>query len=182
MKGFDGMIYIIGAVGVALIVVADRITKMLAVQYIEPYGRDGIPIINGVFRLQYSTNYGAAWGILSDHQWILTIISIIVSVGLVYFYIRLPKYLKEGRVCVAVRVALIMVAGGAVGNLIDRIQGQAVVDFLFFELINFPVFNVADIFIVCGAFLLCIVVFFFVKDEKNEALKEDPLEEGANDA
>jgi signal peptidase II len=65
-----------------------------------------------------------------------------------------------------VRVALILIAAGAVGNFIDRLLNGYVIDFLYFALIDFPVFNVADIFVVCGSFLLGIVVIFFVKDPK----------------
>jgi len=167
-----------GLIGVALIVAADKITKFLAVEHIAPRTPPGISIIDGVFSLFYSTNDGAAFGILSGQSLLLSAVSAVITVGLVYFYIRLPKYVGAGKVRTAIRVAMTMVAGGAVGNLIDRVRPpHEVVDFLYFELINFPIFNVADIFIVCGSILLCALLVFFVKDEKPKNELEEMKEE-----
>lgn len=168
----ENMVYIIGAIGVMLIVMADRLTKWLAVEYVMPRNVDGgISIIDGVFRLFYTENMGAAWGMLAGRSLLLSAVSLIITAGLVYFYICLPKYVKQEKLYTAMRVALIMAAGGAIGNLIDRIQANPVVDMFHFYLIDFPIFNVADIFIVCGLFLLAILMFF-VKDEKKQ-VKED---------
>jgi len=166
------MVYIIGLIGVALVVAADRITKWLAVEHILPRNADGgIPIIDGVFRLFYTENTGAAWGMLAGRAVLLSAVSLLAVAVMVYFYIRLPKYVKQGKLRIAMQAALIMATGGAIGNLVDRIQSNPVVDMFHFYLIDFPIFNVADIFIVCGLFMLAILMFF-MKDEKKE-VKED---------
>ena len=157
------MAFILGFVGVALIVAADKITKILAYEHLRPRVR--VPLIDGFFSLHYSTNDGAAWGILGGQWVLLSIFSTVISAVLVYFYIRLPKYIEEGRVRTIIRAAIVMITGGAIGNLIDRVRPpHRVIDFFSFELINFPIFNIADIFIVCGAIMLCVMLVFFVKD------------------
>ena len=68
------------------------------------------------------------------------------------------------------RIGLLFIAGGAVGNLIDRITQQYVVDFIYFVPIDFPKFNVADIYITIGVALLAVLLFFYYNDEEFEAL------------
>ncbi|WP_031516121.1 signal peptidase II [Desulfofalx alkaliphila] len=106
-----------------------------------------IPVIENIFHITYIHNPGAAFGILANQTTVFIVVTVLVLLGIAFFY----KHIKnEG---LPVQLALGMVAGGAVGNLIDRIRYGEVVDFLDFRI--WPVFNLADTFIVIGvAFLI----------------------------
>lgn len=133
---------ILGAVGL------DQLTKLLAVRYLEPIG--SYPLWQNVLHLTYVENRGAAFGMLSNHRWVFMIFSTVAIVGLTVYLFR---FCKEGK---WVRVALAMIIGGGIGNMIDRIALGYVVDFVDFTLIHFAVFNVADSFVSVGAVMLAI--------------------------
>lgn len=144
----------------AIIVGLDQLTKYLVVHKI-PFGTD-IPVIPGVIDFTYVKNPGAAFSMLENHTWLLSIISVVFCLVIaVYFVIKKPqsKLLKT---------ALVMVFAGALGNAIDRIFVGSVVDFIETVFIDFPVFNVADISVCIGAALLVIYVLFFDTDKKKE--------------
>jgi signal peptidase II len=96
-------------------------------------------------------------------------LTIIVFIGLVYFYIRLPKTRFE-RLC---RVSLILISAGALGNFICRLLWGNVIDFFYFRLINFPLFNMADIFIVTGCFMLIFAMLFSPAKETDDEPEAD---------
>lgn len=110
--------------------------------------------------LTYVQNTGAAFSMLSEHTWLLTVVSAVAAlVILVVLYRRtLPHAVGN--------IALAMVFGGAVGNLIDRACLGFVVDMFSLEFINFAVFNVADIGVTVGGVLLCIYILFGWKEEE----------------
>ncbi len=141
-----------------LLIAADRITKELAKTHLM--GGD-IQLIPGVLSLHYLENRGAAWGILQNAFWLFLIITVAVLVILAFFYARIPFE----RSYLLLRFTLILLAGGAVGNFIDRAVWHYVVDFIYFEWIDFPVFNVADCFVCVAAFLLIYCILFHYKDE-----------------
>jgi len=134
-----------------LIVVLDQLTKWLVVQYISP--AQPIPIIDGFFQLVHWRNTGAAWGILRDYNIVLAIISVLTVLALYLFRhtfgIQRP----------AAGWALGLIAGGIVGNVIDRLRLHCVVDFLDFYAgaHHWPAFNVADSAICVGVVLYIIV-------------------------
>jgi signal peptidase II len=135
------------AATVSLIV--DRLTKIWVVQTFNL--GDTIPLLSGIFHFTYVTNTGAAFSLFSGSIW-LRWLSLLVSLGLialVWFAPRLTTWEKVG-------YGLIL--GGAVGNGIDRFATGAVIDFLDFRLINFPVFNLADVSINLGIICLLIAI------------------------
>jgi len=144
------MIYL---VGIFAIIIFDQITKYFAEGYLQQI--DTYPLIQDVFHLTYRRNTGAAFSILRDKQSILIIFSIIVVIILIVY---LFKFIKEDNALL--KISLTFVIGGAVGNLIDRIRLNYVIDFFDFTLINFAVFNVADSFIVIGSLLIAYGVIF----------------------
>lgn len=154
------MVYII--IGI-LALILDIISKQWAVSNI--IGTNGIPIIENVFHLTYLENTGVAFGMLQDKRAIFITMSIIVLVILaIYFYMATNKnvWLKLG-------TALIF--SGSIGNMIERVSKGYVVDFLDFRLINFPIFNVADIAVCVGAGAL-IIYFMFFADRDDEKTTE----------
>ena len=116
------------------------------------------------FDLTFVQNTGAAFSILSEHTWLLAALSGIVSVAVVVILVKDIFPHRFGR------LALALLLGGAVGNLIDRLLLGYVTDMFATTFMNFPVFNVADMGVVVGGILLCIdVAFFMKKDEDEEA-------------
>ena len=157
-KQSQGRILLVSAIALVLLLAFDRLTKYLAVTGLR--GKNPIVLIPGVLELHYLENRGAAFGSMQNMQvffWILTIVFLAVAV---FFFIRMPKtkhyYPLMG--CCVVLVA------GAVGNFIDRLVNQYVVDFIYFSIIDFPIFNVADIYISLSFIVILILVFFYYKD------------------
>ena len=128
----------------AFVVVVDQFTKYLVTSnMIEGMG---IPIIEGIFHLTFILNPGAAFGILENNRWFFVLTA--VSVLTVLFYYR-RAIMSESRL---VQLGIALFAGGALGNLIDRIRTGLVIDF--FDLRIWPIFNVADIAICLGVGLI----------------------------
>lgn len=158
---------VIGLVIIALIAI-DQLSKMWAVntlagQISNVAGSQDIFIWPNVFHLHYIPNYGAAWGMLEGKKLFLILITSIIIVGMIYYFNKLP-HTKWG---LWAKISLILIIAGAVGNLIDRIWLGYVRDFLYFILINFPIFNIADIFVVIGTAMLVVVLLFGKLDETN---------------
>ncbi len=157
---------ILGLIAVIVLFVADRITKIWAVARLKD--NTNITIIKNVFVLQYLENRGAAFGMLQGKRLFFAVITVIVAAIIIYIYIFMPvkkKYLP-------LRIVMIMIFAGAIGNFIDRIAQGYVVDFFYFSLINFPIFNVADIFVTIGAILLVLLILFKYKEEDFKEIGE----------
>ena len=146
------------------IVAADQFTKYLTVQNIPLHtAKDFIP---GLLRLTYVQNTGGGWNILSDHTWLL------IALSLVFFVLLVLAVWKKWFTGTGTLISLFAILGGGLGNLIDRLRLGFVVDMIETEFISFPVFNVADCFISCGAIALCIFVLLEDRKEK-KARKEE---------
>jgi len=141
-----------------ILIALDRLTKKLAIKHLI---KGDIEIIPNVLRLHYLENRGAAWGMFQNAFWMFFIITIVVMVFLIVVYSRMPFERRYW----FLRVTIILLSAGAIGNFIDRIQWHYVVDFIYFECINFPVFNVADCFVCISVGLLMYAMFFKYKDE-----------------
>jgi len=147
------------------IIIADQAVKSWALNYLSEV--DTIPLIKDVFHLTYAENTGAAFSILSGKRWFFIIMTVVTVIVIAYL---LKKGFFKGRLAAA---ACCMVIGGAIGNLIDRIVHGFVVDLFDFCLINFPIFNVADIFLTVGGGLWIVYFLFidqtFLKKEGSES-------------
>lgn len=136
---------------VVVLVIVDRLTKVWAAGNLAKgvIGYDFGPV---AFTLVH--NRGAAFGMGQGGGWLFVIVALVICVAAVLWL----AHSKENRILEVVSLALI-VAGG-VGNLIDRLTTEYVVDFIKFTFIDFPVFNVADICVTCGVVLFIITIFF----------------------
>ena len=119
------------------------------------------PIIEGVFHFTYVENTGAAFSLLRDRTYILLLISTVLVIFMGYLWFKEIRnsdffFLKLG---------VIMIIAGGIGNIIDRIRLGYVVDFLDFRMINFPVFNIADCYVTVGVALYIISALYFKKAE-----------------
>lgn len=150
---------ILELLAVIILVAFDQITKYLTVLNIKP-GNNDISIIKGVFELTYVENTGAAFGMLKDGTLFLSIVVILVIIAVLYFKRKIPRTKHY----MPLHILTLFVLAGAIGNLIDRIRLHYVVDMLHFYWFEFPVFNVADMYVVCSAGLLMILLLTKYKD------------------
>ena len=157
---------------------ADRITKSLAARYLAE--GDDVSLIGDNVILHYLENHGAAFGILKNSLWFFYLFTIIILIIVIFLFIliayRLYKYIDRGNGTVKVKTCrdmvflnyiLMALSAGAVGNLIDRIIHGYVIDFIYLNFIDFPVFNIADICVTVSAFIIVIFFIFIYKEDSN---------------
>lgn len=152
---------IIGLVSVLFLVALDQYTKYLAYTNLKLNGP--LVLIDGVFEFHYLTNEGAAWGMLSGQRIFFLILTSVIMLGIVYVFVKTP-YIKKYAFLTVIEI---LGMSGAIGNFIDRLLNGYVHDFIYFSLIDFPIFNVADCYVVVGGILLVIGVLFVYKDDKD---------------
>lgn len=156
--------YLAALAGVAALVILDQITKYAAALHLK--GQESYVIIKDVFQLEYLENRGAAFGLFQDQR-VFFYLSVLLITGIVlWFYHKVPME----RHFLPLRLCAIAVAAGAYGNCIDRIRLNYVIDFFYFKLIDFPIFNVADIYVTVSAFALIILIFLYYKEEDLERI------------
>ena len=143
-----------------IFIIIDQVSKIIVVNNLT--NNKSIEVIKSFFYLTYTNNKGAAFSILTGRRILLILVALIV-IGVLIYYVRKNKI--EGKVN---KIALSLVIGGSIGNLIDRILRGAVIDFIDVKIFgyNFPIFNLADAFIVIGVFLL--IIEMFRKEHKND--------------
>lgn len=154
---------LIGIVFAASIIL-DQLTKLWSVAVLKDGG--SIKIIGDFLRFTYAENRGAAFSILQNQRMFFIIVTVVMLTVLAYIYFKTKNITNSSRLSIA------MIAGGAIGNFIDRFRLGYVVDFIdvrFGDFYNFPIFNIADSFVVCGTILMIILILFnkFEKSEVN---------------
>jgi signal peptidase II len=161
-----------------LLIAADQWTKHLAVRFFSQQPDQSL--IGDAVVLHYLENTGAAFGIFRNAQWVFFIVAGVVLIAVVCIYIhlniRLHHYCtldaslfkeKTYKDRIFLNYLFAVLAAGAIGNLIDRILHNYVIDFIYVKLINFPVFNLADIFVTCSVIILIIYFIFVYKEDEN---------------
>ena len=143
----------------ALLLAFDQFTKHLAVIYLK--GKEAYVLIEGVLELDYLENRGAAFGMLQNQKIFLVAVGVVFMAVICYFLIRLPEKKKYFVIHI---LASVIIAGG-LGNMIDRIRLDFVVDFISFVLIDYPIFNVADIYVVVATIVVFVLLLFVYKEE-----------------
>lgn len=181
IKKDNGLKYLIISL---VVIIMDQITKYICV-YNIPYRTMGIEVLP-FFNLIHVYNHGAAFSMFDDwgggQRYFFAAIAIIMSAFFVYQLARTSS--KHKWLC----LSFVLFVGGAIGNLVDRIIHGYVIDFLLFYLKDdtgriiwaFPAFNVADIAVCVGAFLLALVSFFPKKENTKE--NKDAANESSQDA
>lgn len=143
-----------------VLVVLDQLFKLAALEYLKPV--DTVPLIDGVLHLTYLENRGMAFGMMQGQKWLL-----IWGTALVLLILILA--LMMGKVQATFPVfCLGIIIGGGVGNLIDRVYRGYVVDYIHVKIIDFAIFNFADMCVVVGTALLVIYVLFYELRGKNK--------------
>lgn len=141
-----------------LLVVLDQYTKYLAVVRLKD--KPAFSIIDNVIEFNYLENRGAAFGMLQNQKIFFVFVAVVFLSVIIYVLFKTPDTRKYNKL----HMLLVMIAGGAIGNMIDRLRLDYVVDFIYFVLINFPIFNVADIYVTVATAVLVIYVLFIYKD------------------
>ena len=154
---FNYLIYLFIVVS---LVSLDQYTKSIVLNYFELY--QSKTIIDGFFSLTYVQNFGAGFSIMQNARTTFLIITPICLIGFTYLFIRSNDKLSK--------TALLLMISGTIGNFIDRIVRVYVVDFLDFIIFgwDFPIFNVADIFLTIG---VCLYIIALIKEEKDAKIK-----------
>lgn len=151
---------VLSALSILLLIFMDQLSKFLVVENLK--GKSDIVLIPGVLELHYLENTGAAFSIMNHNMmWFFYIITPVICLILSYVIWKTAGNKKFN----LLYWITIFLFAGAIGNYIDRVHQKYVVDFIYFSLINFPVFNVADIYVTCSVALLFIVIIFVYSDE-----------------
>lgn len=143
------MVYILSGIFIFFIAM-DQLSKSLAVNMLGQVGAVQ-SFIPHFIRFEYRENTGMAWGLLPNARVYFIIVTLILAAFLVFLLVRYRKLLPK-----LSKVALTVILSGAIGNLIDRIFLGYVRDFIAFDFVEFPVFNIADCCVTIGAVLLAV--------------------------
>ena len=165
----------------AFVVILDQISKYIVKTNMNLY--DSFPFIKHIIDFHYIENEGASFGILKDHRWVFMILSSValILMGFAIFYLGQKKFRKNN---LLINIALALMFGGGVGNMIDRFANESVVktgtkvvvDFIEFAFVDFATFNVADSFVCIGSVLFCLCMFmgkYKLKDAPDTGNIED---------
>ena len=150
-------------ISLALLFGIDQITKVLAVRFLSDMS---VEIIPNFLYLDLLYNKGAAFGILQNQTAFFCITTILICLILELIYFRTPSNKRF----LFIKIDIILIIAGAIGNLYDRIKYGYVVDFIstIFGSYHFPTFNVADIYVTLGViFLMFLILFYYSEDELN---------------
>ena len=147
--------YIIPLLSIVATVVIDQITKYLAEIYLK--NQPAKVIIDGVFELQYLENRGAAFGMMQN------IGALAICAVVIFLYVRIPDTARY----IPIKVCAVLLCAGALGNMIDRIRLNYVIDFFYFSLIDFPIFNVADCYVVTACIAFALLILFYYRDDND---------------
>ncbi|MBS7339589.1 MAG: signal peptidase II [Lachnospiraceae bacterium] len=140
------------------LVFVDQFTKYIAVLKLK--SKPAFNIIDGVLEFNYLENRGAAFGMLQNQKIFFVFVALVFLGVIAYVLIKVPDEKKYNKL----HILLVLIAGGAIGNLLDRLRLDYVVDFIYIVLINFPIFNVADMYVTFSTVILVIQVLFVYKE------------------
>lgn len=157
-------ILIIDSVLFVIFLLFDQLTKYMAVGRLK--GQNPFIILDGILEFQYLENHGSAFGLFQNQKPFILLISGTFMLLLVFVLFRLPatrKYLP-------LDIMVTLILSGGIGNMIDRVIHDYVIDFIYFKIINYPIFNVADIYVVVGTILVAILCLFVYEENELDFL------------
>ena len=152
------------------LVLLDQFTKQAAARFLK--GQQPVVLIPSILKLQYlyPENRGIAFGLMQGGTIFFSILTFALIAVMIFLFFRIPA----DRRLIPVYSAGILLLSGAAGNLTDRIWHGYVIDFIYFYLIDFPIFNLADVFVVTGSFLMAFLLIFVYKEGDFMPGKERP--------
>lgn len=161
-KGFPKGMIGMDAILLAVLILLDQYTKHLAILRLK--GQNAFVLIEGVLELEYLENRGSAFGMLQGQKILILAVDLVFMAAILFFLFRMPRDRKY----VKLHLLFTMVMAGGIGNMIDRLRFDYVVDFVSFVLIHYPIFNVADMYIVVAVILLFVLFVFVFREEELE--------------
>ncbi len=163
----------------AIVILVDQVTKALLAAYLPTLPERTLPLIEDVLHLTYVENRGAAFGMLADHRWVFMVLSVVGLAAIVLITLR------EKPKSVWIRVAVGLVLGGGIANMIDRVRLGYVVDFIDCRFIDFYVFNVADscVCVGCAIYFVAVLIMEFRSAKAKKAAEAEgaPTDEDSPD-
>lgn len=136
----------------------DQYTKQWAKAFLKD--RPAYNLINGFLELNYLENQGAAFGMLPNQKVFFIFVAVVILCVVGYVLLKMPDHKKY----TILHFMFSLIVAGSIGNMIDRVQYDYVVDFIYFVRINFPIFNVADIYATVSAIVLLFLLLFVYKE------------------
>lgn len=167
MKKMKSLIF--AFIGVLALLAVDFISKRLALEYLVGVTR--INLIKGVLGLHYVENRGAAFGVLSGKLLPIVILTPLIVLSVMWLYM---KSIDKTRLK-AFRIFCLLFVAGSLGNFVDRVFYGFVVDFFEFQFIDFPVFNVADIYLTISTLLMLVLMLFYYKESDWDFIKKEKM-------
>lgn len=164
MRKKNKLILVIDLIVTAVLLAADQFTKYLAIVHLK--NQPAFILIDGVLELKYLENRGSAFGIFQNQKFFLLFVGFAGLAMILFFLFKIPGDKKF----FAAHIALAAIAAGGIGNVADRFRYGYVVDFIYFVLIDYPIFNVADCCIVIFTILLFCLFMFVYKESDLEFL------------
>lgn len=151
--------YLIDIICICILFWFDQFTKMLAVEKLKD--QEPFDLIMGVLQFAYLENRGAAFGIFQNQRWFFLLTgTLFLAVAAVVLY-RLPLKKKY----TLLRICIVLLAAGALGNMIDRVRLNYVIDFIYIVYINFPIFNIADCYVTVATVFFIVLICFYYQEE-----------------
>lgn len=157
--------FIVFIICTGVLTLFDQLTKIAAVNALK--GQKPFVIIDGVFEFYYLENTGTAWGMFAGGRYIFLVLTVVILAVLCFFVLKMPLTKRY----IPLHIVMILIASGALGNFIDRLALGYVRDFIYFKLIDFPIFNVADIYVTISIFTLIVMIMFVYEEEDFYFLK-----------
>ncbi|MCR5304486.1 MAG: signal peptidase II [Lachnospiraceae bacterium] len=151
-----------------IFVAVDQYTKLLAAAWLKD--SDSFVVMDGVLELRYLENRGAAFGMFKDQKWFFVFIAAVITIAIIYVLAQTPADRKY----ISLHMSLTLIASGAIGNMADRVVLGYVRDFIYFSIIDFPIFNFADICVTVGTVLMVVLLLFFYKENDLSFLSFKP--------
>ena len=157
---------------IAACIAADQAVKLYVVSHLALH--ESAPLLPGVVELLYIQNTGGGFSILAGHTWLLTILTAALMAGVAALMVKrvFPHPLAMW--------SMAAILGGGLGNLIDRVRLGYVVDMFNFQFMDYPVFNVADILVVCGT--VCFAAYYLFLYDKPSKKGGEEADHGADGA
>lgn len=158
------LLFVIDAAIIAALLLLDQFTKHLAVKHLKD--QPAVSLIEGVLELDYLENRGVAFGLFQNQRYMILLVGIIFMACILFLMYKMPA----GKKFTMLHIVFSCIIAGGVGNMIDRVALGYVIDFISFVLIDYPIFNVADCYVVCATVVLFIVVLFVLTEEDLNAI------------
>lgn len=149
-----------------LLVLIDQAVKLFAADRLK--GQADYPLLPGILEFSYLENTGAAFSSFMGKQGFLITLTTCAMLFLIVKYLQIPE--TENRHYLPMKASMLLIVGGGIGNLIDRIMNGYVIDFIYFVPIDFPKFNIADCYVCIGMAVFAYLSFFYYKDEELDFL------------